>query len=1505
MTRRPRLTALPTLLTLAIVLPALLVLGTLFVLYIHPAYAQAGSAPEKPTGLTGTSAHDAITLTWDHSNDDSITGYVILRRNRDTDAEGEFTELVSDTGSAATGYTDGTVAAETRYTYRIKAINEHGESGRSRWYHIDTPAVPVPDQPTGLTGTAAHDAITLSWDHPNDDSITGYVILRRIPGVHPEGQFRELVSDTGSAATTYTDGSVAAETRYTYRIKAINEHGASERSRWYHIDTPAMPVPDQPTGLTAQVSPDQVVLTWDDPDDGTITGYMILRRDEAVHEEGIFDTVASDTGTAATTYTDDTVKRGKKYVYRIRALNERGESDVSGWVRADTVPAKPRTLIAQEVAHDTVTLGWRDPQDDSIAGYVILRRDKAVHEEGIFDTVAPDTGSGATTYTDDTVEPNKQYVYRIRAINAAGLSEISSWVRAYTPAVPVPDRPTGLTAAASHDRVVLTWNDPQDETITHYQALRRDWWDPGSSFVVIAEDTGGADATYLDATVASQRGYAYRVRAVNRHGASEASEAVSVNTLAPPIVVGSTAEGQTLWSATLTAGPATRDGEPLVGYSVWNDGIGALSDTSFDAGGRTVTVQVLMVAGSGGERGLYLGLTERLEGDAALRVGTEEFNLAEAELIRGGNWIYRWSGAGLEWTEDEEVAVSIVSPEPDGSSLRGLSLEGMSELPFSAERTRYEARRRVGQQKTTVNVQVRGGTASVLTVRSNGPLAFDAGDADAGQAGHQAQLSARGQTLVIVQASSEDGSRGRAYVVRVSEAAGSAAGRRSATRSAADADATLSALALEGIDLEPAFASGTHEYRAAVGSNVDTVTVTAAATQSGADTLITPVDADPDTGGHQIRLPGGSPATAPIIVVVRSADGSALESYVVTVTRAAPPNNDASLSALSLSGVELIPAFASGVFAYTAAVGPDVEQTTVTAAANDANARVSITPVDADDMADGHQVELIEGANTITVAVTAADEQATHEYIVTVTRAEGLDDASLAELSLEGLELSPAFDADTQSYTARTGAASARVTLVARPNDAAAGVVISPADADADAAGWQIYLAAAEPWDDPVQTNIAIVVTSSDGAARKSYLVQVSRMPRSRAPADSEGFVRVDAGWDDICAVRVDGTLECWRPSGFSAGSHRARLKVGTPEGIFTDVIVANLFACGIRDDDTGFCWGDDLNDRTFENADVTSVSAHTFYGICMGRADGNATCYRYSWSEEQRMDSPQDTNVAGSLESVVAGRMFGCGLDGDGLARCWKPGGWLDAPDGALKFIAAGGTQVCGIKEADSSLMCWEWAYGSSWRITGPRNEYTHLTDEPEGEFVHVDTSYGPSCAVKSEGGIVCWGSASMISTARMLEELNDVPEGEYLTVSVDWDWFACGLRTDKTIACWGYDNEALAESIPPFESPWKDSADLLGLDLTAGELSPDFDRDTTEYTATVANEVASVEVMPQLTNTLATYLIASDNDTEVLNGAVDLVVGANTITVVVTSADATVMKTYTILVTRAPDSP
>ena len=214
---------------------ALTLAGAALALLFSPVQAQEGSAPAKPTGLSATASHDQVVLTWDDPQDDGITGYVILRRNRDTDAQGQFTELAPDTGSAATAYTDDTVAAGTPYTYRIKAINANGSSERSRWFHVDTPAAPTPEppaQPKQLVAEVSRDSVVLTWQNQQDESITGYVIQRRDEDVHEEGTFTTVESDTGSAAPKYTDGSVEPPgRRYVYRVQAISPNGISSPSR--------------------------------------------------------------------------------------------------------------------------------------------------------------------------------------------------------------------------------------------------------------------------------------------------------------------------------------------------------------------------------------------------------------------------------------------------------------------------------------------------------------------------------------------------------------------------------------------------------------------------------------------------------------------------------------------------------------------------------------------------------------------------------------------------------------------------------------------------------------------------------------------------------------------------------------------------------------------------------------------------------------------------------------------------------------------------------------------------------------------------------------------------------------------------------------------------------------------------------------------------------------------------------------------------------------------------
>ena len=346
----------------------------------------------------------------------------------------------------ATGSTYTLLAGDEGQTIKVRvtiiddAGNETTLSSAATEAAAPQPDRPATGQPT-ITGTAqVGETLTAEISGISDaDGLTTSTY-----------SYQWLSDDAeigGATDSTYT--LVAADLGQTIKVRVtVTDDAENETTLTSAATEAAAPEPPaKPTGLTTVVSHDAVTLAWGDPQDDAITGYVILRRDRAIHPVGTFVTITGDTGSADTTYTDETVEPKKQYNYKIRAINEYGKvSNRSDWVLAVTpavpVPYKPMGLSATVVSHDAVTLAWDSPQNDSITGYVILRHDLAIHPAGTFVTIAGDTGSADTTYTDDTVEPEKKYVYKIKAINEYGeMSEISRGVRANTPAAPPTDSP--------------------------------------------------------------------------------------------------------------------------------------------------------------------------------------------------------------------------------------------------------------------------------------------------------------------------------------------------------------------------------------------------------------------------------------------------------------------------------------------------------------------------------------------------------------------------------------------------------------------------------------------------------------------------------------------------------------------------------------------------------------------------------------------------------------------------------------------------------------------------------------------------------------------------------------------------------------------------------------------------------------------------------------------------------------------------------------------------------
>ena len=184
------------------------------------------------------------------------------------------------------------------------------------------------------------------------------------------------------------------------------------------------------------------------------------------------------------------------------------------------------------------------------------------------------------------------------------------------------------------------------------------------------------------------------------------------------------------------------------------------------------------------------------------------------------------------------------------------------------------------------------------------------------------------------------------------------------------ADATLSALALSSVTLNPSFSSSTTNYTGSVPYTTTSTTITATANNAFA--------AVSGTGAQSLATSANT-----LNVLVTAEDGNS-QTYSVVVTRATASTNS-SLSSLVLSSGTLSPAFASGTTSYTGTVSNTTSSITVTPTVADSTATVTVNGTSVNSGSPSGGITLNTGNNTITTVVTAQNGVTTTTYTVVVT----------------------------------------------------------------------------------------------------------------------------------------------------------------------------------------------------------------------------------------------------------------------------------------------------------------------------------------------------------------------------------------------------------------------------------------------------------------------------------------------------------------------------------------
>ncbi len=806
-------------------------------------------------------------------------------------------------------------------------------------------------------------------------------------------------------------------------------------------------------------------------------------------------------------------------------------------------------------------------------------------------------------------------------------------------------------------------------------------------------------------------------------------------------------------------------------------------------------------------------------------------------------------------------------PSPD-ASLASLNLAGETLRPvFSPEVLDYI---------TAVSTKAGVVTVTAVAKEMDALVTVVPDDDDPLTNGHQVSFSETDQTISVT-VLAPDGVASRTYTIIIQPAS---------------SEASLSSLNLVGETLQPTFSEKVLDYTAVVSASVSVVTVTAVAKETDAGITVLPEDADLMTAGHQVSFTG---VALTISVTVLAPDGETERTYMVRVR---PPSDDASLQSLRLYELSLSPAFTPDELVYAVTAPSPASSATLYARLTDSSATMVITPVDADTNQPGHQVNLSQDANAVTILVTAEDGTTTATYTVTITRgASGADDAWLSSLSLSWTDLNPAFEWDRYSYFARIPDDDDSTTLVATASNPMATITYSFDDADAAADGLQV---GADEFDSP----ILITVTAPDGVTSRMYRVTLYE----GAGSTQGGFVKVDVGEGvAACALRADGTMVCWNSS--TSGLQ--------PDGIFTDVNASKGYYCGVNAAGSIQC--KDRYDRTAVVTpsrgvkglvtDSGAMSENNNAGPIFSMA-GNWYACRLNDDESVycsgNTSQPPASLVAGPYKAIGVGQGWACGLGVNNLIRCWGMD-WnfrgteefpFPEPDTEFSYIDAHRWLGCAVRMEDDSVLCW-WPPGR-----GKAQRPTSVSFDSashDGPFVAVavgqNTNY-EMCGLTAEGVIECFRDGRSPGSTMNLP----IPDNgvlPYTQVSTEWAGYFCGLRVDATLRCWG-DTRA-NRHMPSFESPWKDNSKLLGLSLEGLTLSAQFNRNLNAYSASAPNSLKSTTVVPELTNLFASYSITSDQDDQVDDNVVDLAVGTNVINVRVLSADGTSNRTYTVTVTRA----
>ncbi|NXN13600.1 MYOM3 protein, partial [Indicator maculatus] len=410
------------------------------------------------------------------------------------------------------------------YTIRVPSL--HGYKEQTTYVFVRDAAAAAAGAPGTPLNLKCHDVnkdcLTLSWVAPSDHGgspVLGYYIERCVAGSEDWVPCNEKPVKT----CRYPVLGLAEGQTYQFRVKAVNRKGISHPSKPSDPVTTSdssrdkrvtvipynggrtiellqddleghIKIPLPPTNVHAsEVREDYVALAWDEPDPRGREP-LVYYVEKSVVGSNSWQMVNLEVPANSPRFALFDLLEGKSYCFRVRAANKYGISEpslpsepVTAGAKLATLPP-PSQVLAFRDTKTSVVLQW-DKLKDGLEplGYYIYCRETDTEE---WQTVnnKPVT---CNEFTVPGLKPGKEYVFCVKSVSEAGLSESSpeSDPIVVRPAIACPSAPRGFVLLhCGKAEMTISWKAPKHKGGTRilgyfldqHDAAEPDWHEVSS-----------------------------------------------------------------------------------------------------------------------------------------------------------------------------------------------------------------------------------------------------------------------------------------------------------------------------------------------------------------------------------------------------------------------------------------------------------------------------------------------------------------------------------------------------------------------------------------------------------------------------------------------------------------------------------------------------------------------------------------------------------------------------------------------------------------------------------------------------------------------------------------------------------------------------------------------------------------------------------------------------------------------------------------------------------------